>query len=190
MSPQSTLLRGKVLSSYSPRTRSHSVASLIVDCSASALYTSWIRKLTDPMRCFQVNSSRSWKELTVKAPSSHLELPPHALPRGPTGQVCSLYQVLKRLLPEEVFPAAPLPLPPLLAVISNESHSYGAGAVIDVCSKFQSRLTYNFQKADNHLEAIRSKYQILMFHLPGQSHHSPCQPRQRKPHGRGGSSIV
>ena len=67
-------------------------------------------------------------------------------------------------------------------VISHKIH--GCGAVIDVCSKFQSRLTYNFQKADNHLETIRSKCQTLMRRLLDQSRRSPCRLRQRKDPGR------
>lgn len=42
--------------------------------------------------------------------------------RGPPGQDCSLYQgtAAERHLLQEAFPAAPLPLPPLLAVISHK----------------------------------------------------------------------
>lgn len=67
-------------------------------------------------------------------------------------------------------------------VISHKIHSYRA--VTDVCSKCQSRLTYNFQKADNHLEAVGSKCQTLMLRLQDQSCHSSHQPRQRKAPGR------
>ena len=91
---------------------------------------------------------------------------------GPAGQACSLYQgrVLQRLLLQEVFPAAPLPLPPLLAIILHKIQSFDA--VIDVCSKFQGRLIYNFQKADTHLEATRPKCQTLILYLPVWSNHS------------------
>lgn len=91
---------------------------------------------------------------------------------GPAGQACCLYQgrVLQRLLLQEVFPAAPRPLTPLLAIILHKIQSFDA--VIEVCSKFQGRLIYNFQKADTHLEAIRPKCQTLILYLPVWSNHS------------------
>lgn len=89
----------------------------------------------------------------------------------------------QRLLLQEVFPAASLPLPPLLAVISHKIQSFGA--VTDVCSKFQSRLIYNFQKADAHLEAIGPKCQTLMLRLPVWSHHNLAadHSKKKKTHG-------
>ena len=110
---------------------------------------------------------------------------------GPAGQACSLYQgrVLQRLLLQEVFPAAPLPLPPLLAIILHKIQSFDA--VIDVCSKFQGRLIYNFQKADTHLEATRPKCQTLILYLPVWSNHSHAnhskknkQTNKKTPHGQ------
>lgn len=43
---------------------------------------------------------------------------------------------------------------------------------MDVCSEFQSRLIYNFQKKDTHVEAVRPQCPTLMLHLPAQSRHS------------------
>lgn len=119
---------------------------------------------------FQVKPSHPWKNLTLRGSFQNgLSI---LSPWGPAGQVCSLYQgrVLPRLLLQEVFPAAPLPLPPLLAIISHKIQS--SDAVIDVCSKAQGRLICNFQKADTHLEAIRPKCQTLILYLPVWSNHS------------------
>ena len=138
------------------------ISRLFSTCS----HTSWIRKLTT----FQVKPFHPSKNLTLRGSFQNgLSI---LSPWSPAGEVCFLYQgrVLQRLLLQEVFPAAPLPLPPLLAIISHKIQSFDA--VIDVCSKAQGRLIRNFQKADTHLEAIRPKCQTLIVYLPVWSNYS------------------